>query len=128
LLGSKSFQYPTTTNNESTIEGTAASLTFLIQDYVQPFMVDPNATFASYEYQGVDAGLWFNGTSYLLLVVNMNSSQVYAPYQDLGLGWITNATEQVQRVFSVFEVPTASGNLTGTTFQAGGIGIHIATP
>ncbi|KAG2756340.1 hypothetical protein P692DRAFT_20791093 [Suillus brevipes Sb2] len=127
-IGSKSFQYPTTTNNESTIEGTAASLTFLIQDYVQPFMVDPNATFASYEYQGVDAGLWFNGTSYLLLVVNMNSSQVYAPYQDLGLGWITNATEQVQRVFSVFEVPTASGNLTGTTFQAGGIGIHIATP
>ncbi|KAG2155662.1 hypothetical protein DEU56DRAFT_897582 [Suillus clintonianus] len=127
-IGSKSYQYPTTTNNETTIEGTAAGLTVLIQKYVQPFMVDPNATFASYDYQGVDAGLWNNGTSYLLLVVNMGNAQVYMPYQDIGLGWVTNATKQVQRIFSVFEVPTAAGNLTGVTFQAGGIGIHIATP
>ncbi|KAG1774025.1 hypothetical protein EV702DRAFT_1280913 [Suillus placidus] len=127
-IGSKSYQYPTTTNNQTTIEGTAAYLTVLIQNYVQPFMVDPNATLVNYRYQGVDAGVWYNGTSYLLLVVNMNNSQVYAPYQNMGLGWITNATKQVQRVFSVFEIPTASGNLTGITFQPGGIGIHIATP
>jgi hypothetical protein len=127
-LGSKSYQYPTTTGNVSTIEGTAAALTVLIQQYVQPFLVDPNATFSRYNYQGLDAGLWYNGTSYLLLVVNMNSADVYAPYRDLGLGWITNATAQVQRVFSVYELPANSGNLTGTTFQPGGIGIHIATP
>ncbi|KAG1757074.1 hypothetical protein EDB19DRAFT_1932603 [Suillus lakei] len=127
-MGSKSYQYPTTTNNETTIEGTAAGLTVLIQNYVQPFMVDPNATFTAYDYQGADAGVWYNGTSYLLLATNLNSTQLYVPYQDIGLGWITNATKQVQRVFSVFEVPTASGNLTGITFQPGGIGIHIATP
>jgi hypothetical protein len=127
-LGSKSYQYPTTTGNVSTIEGTATDLTVLIKQYVQPFLVDPNATFSRYNYQGLDAGLWYNGTSYLLLVVNMNSADVYAPYRDLGLGWITNATAQVQRVFSVYELPANSGNLTGTTFQPGGIGIHIATP
>ncbi|KAG2044534.1 hypothetical protein BDR03DRAFT_908950 [Suillus americanus] len=129
-LGSKSYQYPTTTGNVSSIEGTATSLTVLFQDYVQPFLVDPNATFVNHNYQGVDAGLWYNGTSYLLLVVNMNSTQsdIYVPYQDIGLGWITNATKQVQRVFSVYENPAASGNLTGTTFEPGGIGIHIATP
>jgi hypothetical protein len=127
-LGSKSYQYPTTTGNVSTIEGTATDLTVLIKQYVQPFLVDPNATSARYNYQGLDAGLWYNGTSYLLLVVNMNSADVYAPYRDLGLGWITNATAQVQRVFSVYELPANSGNLTGTTFQPGGIGIHIATP
>lgn len=127
-IGSKSYQYPTTTNNETSIEGTAVGLTVLIQNYVQPFLVDPNATSTSYNYQGVDAGVWYNGTSYLLVVVNLNSTQVYAPYQDIGLGWITNATKQVQRVVSIYEIPTASGNLTGITFEPGGIGIHIATP
>lgn len=127
-LGSKSYQYPTTTNNETSIEGTASALTVLIQKYVQPFLVDPNATSTSYNYQGVDAGVWYNGTSYLLVVVNMNSTQVYAPYEDIGLGWITNATKQVQRVVSIYEIPTASGNLTGITFESGGIGVHIATP
>ncbi|KAG1850583.1 hypothetical protein DFJ58DRAFT_729172 [Suillus subalutaceus] len=129
-LGSKSYQYPTATGNVSAIEGTAASLTVLIKDYVQPFLVDPNATSVRYNYQGVDAGLWYNGTSYLVLLVNMDNtgSNIYVPYQDIGLGWITDATKQVQRVFSVYEVPTAPNNLTGVTFQPGAIGIHIATP
>ncbi|KAG1886003.1 hypothetical protein F4604DRAFT_1969065 [Suillus subluteus] len=129
-LGSKSYQYPTATGNVSSIEGTAASLTVLIKDYVQPFLVDPNATSVRYNYQGVDAGLWYNGTSYLVLLVNMDNteSNIYVPYQDIGLGWITDATKQVQRVFSVYEVPTAPNNLTGVTFQPGAIGIHIATP
>ncbi|KAG2076804.1 hypothetical protein BDR04DRAFT_1089043 [Suillus decipiens] len=127
-IGSKSFQYPTATGNESSIEGTATDLTGPIQQYVQPFLVNPNVTFATYDYQSVDAGVWYNGTSYLLIVVNMNNFQIYAPFQDIGLGWVTNATEQVQRIFSVYELPTSPGNLTGTTFESGGIGIYIATP
>ncbi|KAG1725775.1 uncharacterized protein EDB91DRAFT_1167143 [Suillus paluster] len=124
-LGSKSFQYPTTTGNVETIEGTAGNLTVLIKNFVQPFMVDPNATFVSYDYQGVDAGVWHNGTAYLLLVSNLVNASVYVPWTAIGLpASTTNATTQVQRIFSVSQ----NTNLTGLNFRPGGIGIYTATP
>lgn len=124
-IGSKSFQYPTTTGNIETIEGTAVSLTVLTKDVLQPFMVDPNATFASYDYMGVDAGLWYNGTAYLLLVANLGNGTVYVPWTEVGLpASTTNATTQVQRIFSVSQ----NTNVTGLNFRPGGIGIYTATP
>lgn len=123
-LGSKSYQYPTTTGNVTTIEGTSTNLTILIKDFIQPFIVDPNATYASYDYLGVDAGLWNNGTAYLLLVTNLVNAEVYVPWKEVGLGSITNATTQLQRVFSVSQ----NTNATGLNFRPGGIGIYTATP
>ncbi|KAG0706208.1 hypothetical protein DFH29DRAFT_902647 [Suillus ampliporus] len=124
-IGSKSFQYPTTTGNIETIEGTAVTLTVLTKDVLQPFMVDPNATFASYDYMGVDAGLWYNGTAYLLLVANLGNGTVYVPWTEVGLpASTTNATTQVQRIFSVSQ----NTNVTGLNFRPGGIGIYTATP
>ncbi|KAG2757736.1 hypothetical protein P692DRAFT_20813807 [Suillus brevipes Sb2] len=123
-LGSKSYQYPTTTGNVTTIEGTATNLTVLISQFIQPFIVDPNATYASYDYLGVDAGLWHNGTAYLLLVANLVNAEVYVPWKEVGLGSITNATTQLQRVFSVSQ----NTNATGLNFRPGGIGIYTATP
>ncbi|KAG2151026.1 uncharacterized protein EDB93DRAFT_317723 [Suillus bovinus] len=123
-LGSKSFQYPTTTGNVSTIEGTATNLTVVIKNIVQPFIVDPNATSTHYDYLGVDAGLWHNGTAYLLIVANLVNAQVYVPWKDVGLGSITNTTTQVERILSVSQ----NTNATGLNFLPGGIGIYIATP
>ncbi|KAG2117117.1 uncharacterized protein F5147DRAFT_604571 [Suillus discolor] len=123
-LGSKSFQYPTTTGNVTTIEGTATNLTVIIKDIIQPFIVDPNATFATYDHLGVDAGLWHNGTAYLLIVANLVNAQVYVPWKDVGLGSITNTTTQVERILSVSQ----NTNATGLNFLPNGIGIYIATP
>ncbi|KAG1816674.1 uncharacterized protein BJ212DRAFT_1480546 [Suillus subaureus] len=122
--GSMSYQYPTTTGNVTTIEGTATNLTVLIKDIVQPFIVDPNATFTNYDHLGVDAGLWHNGTAYLLVVANLVNAIVYVPWTDVGLGSITNSTTQVQRIFSVSQ----NTNATGLNFLPGGIGIYTATP
>ncbi|OAX42413.1 hypothetical protein K503DRAFT_779911 [Rhizopogon vinicolor AM-OR11-026] len=122
-IGSKSYHYPTTTGNATTIEGTATKLTVLIKEVIQPFLVDPTATYAYYDYQGVDAGLWHNGTAYLLLVVNMGEN-VYVPWKDVGLGWITNGTTQVQSVYT----SSQSVNATGLNFKPGDIGIYTATP
>jgi hypothetical protein len=122
--GSMSFQYPTTTGNVSTIEGTATNFTVILAETIQPFVVDPTATFVNYNYMGVDAGLWNNGTAYLLVVANLNGTEVYVPWGEVGLGKVTNATTQVQRIFSVAQ----NTNATGLNFRPGGIGIYTATP
>ncbi|KAH7882792.1 hypothetical protein F5I97DRAFT_320442 [Phlebopus sp. FC_14] len=122
--GSMSFQYPTTTGNVTTIEGTATNFTVLTTDIIQPFVVDPSVAFVGYDYKGVDAGLWNNGTAYLLVVANLNSSEVYVPWGEVGLGKVTNATTQIQRIFSVAQ----NFNATGLNFRPGGIGIYTATP
>jgi hypothetical protein len=123
--GSISFQYPTTTGNSTTIEGTAATLTGIIAQTIQPFLVDPEATHETFFIGGVDASLWHNGTAYLLLVANLNTTeQVYVPWGDVGLGKVTNATKQVQRILSVEQ----NTNATGLNFRPGGIGIYTATP
>jgi len=123
-MGSKSFQYPTTTGNVTTIEGTATNVTVLIKEVIQPFVVDPTVTHATYIYQGVDAGLWYNGTAYLLLVSNVLNETVYVPWEKVGLGWITNETTQVQRKFSV----SLFNNITGLDMSPDGVGIYIVTP
>ncbi|OAX36040.1 hypothetical protein K503DRAFT_331162 [Rhizopogon vinicolor AM-OR11-026] len=123
-MGSKSFQYPTTTGSATTIEGTAVNVTALIKQVIQPFLVDPTATHVTFNYQGVDAGLWHNSTAYLLLVSNMVNGSAYVPWGEVGLGWVTNATTQVQRILSVSQ----NTNATGLNFRPGGIGIYTATP
>jgi len=55
--GAISYQYPTTTGNETTTEGTATQLTGLVAEFIQPFIVDPKATYENFDYGGVDAGL-----------------------------------------------------------------------
>ncbi|KAG1795214.1 hypothetical protein EV424DRAFT_1570796, partial [Suillus variegatus] len=124
LGNSKSFQYPTTTGNAMPIEGTATNLTVIITDIVQPFIVDPSATFATYDSLGVDAGLWHNSTAYLLIVANLVNAQVYVPWKDVGLGSITNTTTQEEQILSVSQ----NTNATGLNFLPNGIGIYIATP
>jgi len=122
LSGSKSFQYPTTTGSVKTIEGTAFNVTVIIKQVVQPFLVDPNATHVTYSYQGVDAGLWHNGTAYLLLVSNNVNAEAHVPW---GEGCVTNVTTQVQRIFSVEQ----TANTTGLNLRRpGSIGIYTATP
>ncbi|KAG2137495.1 hypothetical protein DEU56DRAFT_756073 [Suillus clintonianus] len=123
-LGSKSFQYPTTTGNIETIEGTATNLNVLITDVVQPFIVDPTATYANYDYQDVDIGVWYNGTAYLLIVANLGNAQVLVPWKETGVPITSNATTQLQRIFSVSQ----NTNITGLRFLPGGIGIYTATP
>jgi hypothetical protein len=123
-VGSKSYQYPTTTGNVTTIEGTATNLTVLITDILQPFIVGSNVTHTTYDHLGVDAGLWYNGTAYLLLVANLVDAILYVPWSDVGLGAITNTTTQVERILSVSQ----NTNNTGLNFLPGGIGIYIATP
>ena len=122
--GSISFSYPTTTGNTTTIENTAENLTGVITQTIQPFLVNPRSTHATYYVQGVDAGLWYNGTAYLLLVVNNNPGEVYVPWGKVGLGHVTNGTTQVQRILSVSQ----NSNATGLNFRPGGIGIYTATP
>ncbi|KAG9310943.1 hypothetical protein JVU11DRAFT_8817 [Chiua virens] len=119
-----SFQYPTTTGNVSTIEGTAFNLTRVIAQTVQPFLVDPEATYESFNVNGVDVGLWNNGIAYLLLVANFNRFEVHVLWHEVGLGTVTNATTQVQRHFSVFQ----NFDMNGLNFRPGGIGIYTATP
>ena len=119
-----SYQFPTTSGNVTTIEGTAVNVTVVFTETIQPFIVDPKATYETFNIQGVDASLWNNGTAYLLLVANFNSSQVYVPWRDVGLGAITNVTTQVQRILSVSQ----NTNETGLNFRVGGIGIYTATP
>lgn len=122
-MGSMSYQYPTTTGNVTTIEGTATNLTAIVTENIQPFLVNPRATFSVYNYQGVDAGLWNNGTTYLLLVANTLNNEVIVPWGAVGLGQITNATAQVQRIFSVAQ----NFNVSSLNFRPGGIGIYTAT-
>ena len=125
MSGSKSFQYPTTTGSVKTIEGTAFNVTVVIKQVVQPFLVDPNATHVTYSYQGVDAGLWHNGTAYLLLVSDNINAEAHVPWGEVGLGCVTNVTTQVQRIFSVEQTTNATGlNL----YRPGSIGIYTATP
>ena len=122
IPGSISFQYPTVTGNDTTIEGTAKNLTPIIAEIVQPWIV--NGTWhTTYLYQGVDAGLWYNNTDFLLLVANMNSSEVIVPWSGVGLSVVTNATKQVQRIFSVAQ----NFDEHGLNFRPGGIGIYTAT-
>ncbi|KAL4065515.1 hypothetical protein V8B97DRAFT_1875292 [Scleroderma yunnanense] len=125
-MGSMSFQYPTTTGNVTTIEGTATNFTGIVAENIQPFLINPEATYANYYYQGVDAGLWYNGTTYLLLVSNMVNTEVIVPWSAVGLGAITNATDptQVRRILSVNQ----NFNTSSLNFLSGGIGIYTATP
>ncbi|KAI6037979.1 hypothetical protein EDC04DRAFT_2070394 [Pisolithus marmoratus] len=123
-MGSISYQYPTTTGNVTTIEGTATNLTGIITETIQPFLGNPRATFSVYNYYGVDAGLWYNGTMYLLLVANTVNEQVIVPWSAVGLGHLTNETAQVQRIFSVAQ----NANSSSLNFKPGGIGIYTATP
>lgn len=120
-----SFQYPITTGNETTIEGTAPPLTKVVGETVQPFIVNPYATRETFNVGGVDVGLWHNGTAYLFLGVNLNDVEVHIPWASVGLGTLTsNATSQIQRIFSI------SQNLdtTGFNFRPGGLGIYTVTP
>ncbi|KAF9238634.1 hypothetical protein BU15DRAFT_88279 [Melanogaster broomeanus] len=112
------------TGNTTTIEGTAPGFTGVVTSVIQPFLVDPTATFQGFEYGGVDAGLWYNSTAYLLIVTNLEGNEVYVPWGAVGLGAITNSTTQVQRIFSVSQ----NTNATGLNFRPGGVGIYTATP
>lgn len=119
-----SFQFPTTSGNVTTIEGTAQNVTFVFTETIQPYIVNPNVTIETFNVKGVDASLWNNGTAYMLLVANFNGSQVYVPWSDVGLGAITNVTTQVQRILSVNQ----NTNETGLNFLPNGIGIYTADP
>ncbi|KAF8440010.1 hypothetical protein L210DRAFT_857297 [Boletus edulis BED1] len=122
--GSISFKYPTTTGNTTTIEGTATALTVVIAETVQPFLVDPEVTHETFSVGGVDAGLWDNGTAYLLLVTSFDAADVYVAWADVGLGEVTDGTTQVQQIFSVGQTT----NATGLNSCPGGIGVYVATP
>ncbi|KAG1816721.1 uncharacterized protein BJ212DRAFT_170015 [Suillus subaureus] len=97
-IGSRSYQYPTTTGNIETIEGTVINLNVIRKHIVQPFIADPNATFASYNYQVMDTGLWYNGTVCLLIIPNLGNAQVHMPWNKTGLPITTNATMQLQHI------------------------------
>ena len=125
--GSMSFQYPTVTGNETTIEGTAPAFTGLVGSLITSFLVNPDVTVTHevYNIQGVDAGVWFNGTAYLFLAANLNNTEIHVAWADVGLSAVTsNDTSQVQRYFSV----TQNTNVTGFNFRPGGIGIYTVTP
>jgi hypothetical protein len=102
----------------------ATEVTVLTKEVIQPFLVDPLATYAYYDYKDVDAGLWYNGTTYLLLVVNMASTEIYVPWKDIGLTRITNGTTQVKQVYPSLQ----NTNATGLNLKSGDIGIYTATP
>ena len=125
LPGSISFRYPTTSGNVETIEGTSQNLTGVITRTIQPFIVDPKATYKTFNVKGVDVSLWNNGTAYLLLVANVNSSEAFVPWADVGLGTLTNVTTQVQRVLAVDQHTNETGlNL----FLPNSVGIYTVTP
>ena len=122
-----SFQYPTVTGNETTIEGTAPALTFVFDTVIQPFLVNPEAvlTHEVFNIGGVDVGLWYNGTAYLFLGANLGSTAGYVPWASIGLNTVTsNDTSQVQRIFSI----TQNTNVTGFNFRPFGVGIYTVTP
>ena len=126
-----SFQHPTVRGNETTIiADTAPALTSIVGagGLIQLFLVNPNvtATHESFSVDGVDAGLWFNGTTYLLPVTNSNSPTGYVPWSSVGLGTVTsNNTPRVQRIFSVVQHMTATGI---TLFQSYSTGIYMVSP
>jgi hypothetical protein len=132
--GSISYQYPTTTGNIETIEGTAPAFTSVVARVIQSFISNPEVTVTHQTFNagGVDAGLWYNGTAYLLLVANLNSSEssgallpAYVPWADVGLGMVTsNDTSQIQRIFTNLQTT----NVTGLKFKTYGIGIYTVTP
>ncbi|KIM61882.1 hypothetical protein SCLCIDRAFT_25538 [Scleroderma citrinum Foug A] len=117
-MGSMSFHYPT---NSTVLDHT-----------IRPFLVNLDATYATYDCNGVDAGLWCNGTAYLLLVASLNADMdmngtaaVVVPWSAVGLGTaVTTATQQVQRVFAVAQNVSASG----VEVMSGGIGVYTVTP
>lgn len=119
--GSISFQYPTKTIDA---QSTAPELTAVIAETIQPFLVDPEVTHATFSVGGVDVGSWDNGTAYLLLVANLDEEQVYVSWSDVGLGEMINATAQVRSVFSVGQTM----NATGLNVGPGGIGVYTSTP
>ncbi|KAI9571957.1 hypothetical protein HD554DRAFT_2213418 [Boletus coccyginus] len=124
-LGSMSFQYPTVTGNSTTIEGTSVAFTRVIAEYVQPFIANPKVTHETYDIDGVDASVWWNGTAYLYISANLVNAEVHVPWASVGLHGITsNDTSQVHRIFSV----TQNTNVTGFNYRPGGVGIYIATP
>lgn len=120
-----SFKYPTTTGDIETIEGTAPAITALFSTDVQPFVVDPDVVYTTYFYNGVDAGLWYNGTAYLLLVANTETVAVFVPWEAVGLGGITNSTDQVQRLISIGQHYNDSGL---NIYLSEGVGMYIAVP
>jgi hypothetical protein len=125
--GSMSFQYPTVSGNETTIEGTAPALNSVVDTVIEPFLVNAGAvlTHEAFNIGGVDVGLWFNGTAYLFLGTNLGSGTGYVPWGSIGLNTVTsNDTWQVQRIFSV----TQNTNITGFNFRPYGIGIYTVTP
>jgi hypothetical protein len=127
FLGSMSFQYPTVSGNETTIEGTAPALNSVVDTVIEPFLVNAGAvlTHEAFNIGGVDVGLWFNGTAYLFLGTNLGSGTGYVPWGSIGLNTVTsNDTSQVQRIFSV----TQNTNITGFNFRPYGIGIYTVTP
>ena len=65
-----SSQYPT---NSTALHHVAQGLTPIIVNTTQLFFINPDATYAAYDYNGVDAGLWYNDTAYLLLVASLNA-------------------------------------------------------
>ncbi|KAF8125647.1 hypothetical protein EV363DRAFT_1402396 [Boletus edulis] len=102
----------------------ATALTVVIAETVQPFLVDPEVTHETFNVGGVDAGLWDNGTAYLLLVTSFDAADVYVAWADVGLGEVTDGTRQVQQIFSVGQTTNASG----LNSCPGGIGVYVATP
>ncbi|KAG1740610.1 hypothetical protein EDB19DRAFT_1828425 [Suillus lakei] len=104
-----SFTHGAIANDIETIKGTAIYLNVIITDVVQPFIADPNASFASYDYQD---GLRYNGTAYLLIVANLGNAQVHVPWNEIGLPITTNATTQLQRILFI----DSNTNVTGRRF------------
>lgn len=101
------------------------NLTGIVVKTIQPFIVGPSIIHEPINFQGVDTGVWFNGSAYLLLVANLNSSSIFMPWGALGIDKLTsNSTDQLQRIFSVAQ----NTNVSGLNFRPGGIGIYTATP
>ncbi|KAI6003339.1 hypothetical protein EDC04DRAFT_2611761 [Pisolithus marmoratus] len=111
--GSMSFQYPTTTGNSTTIEGTAAILTDIIAENVQPYLVRPEVTYSLYSYGGIDAGVCCQREQY----------GDFRALGSIGLGKVTNVATQVQEHFSVAQ----PFNDTGLTSTPMGVGIYTIT-
>lgn len=121
--GSMSYQFPTTSGNSTTIEGTASILTNVITEYVQPYLVRPEVTQTIYSYEAVDASVWYDGTSYLVVVANVNGTETIVPWASIGLGKVSNVTAQVQEHFSVGQ----PFNDTGFESTPSGVGIYTVT-
>ncbi|KAI6099015.1 hypothetical protein F5141DRAFT_1144020 [Pisolithus sp. B1] len=121
--GSMSYQFPTTSGNSTTIEGTASILTNIITEYVQPYLVRPKVTQTIYSYEGIDASVWYDGSSYLVIVANVNGTETIVPWASIGLGKVTNATAQVHAHFSVGQ----PFNSTGFDSTPSGVGIYTVT-